>query len=118
MDGGRALAKELAPALEENVLKGTFEPIEAAGKYVLAKPEDKDVCFYKAESGTIAAGKAYLELDSDIKAFFFDFNGEATGINDLKDIKNSQDIIFNIAGQRLNKAQKGINIVNGKKILF
>ena len=118
VDGGRALAKELAPALEENVLKGTFEPIEAAGKYVLAKPEDKDVCFYKAESGTIAAGKAYLELDSDIKAFFFDFNGEATGINDLKDIKNSQDIIFNIAGQRLNKAQKGINIVNGKKILF
>ena len=27
-------------------------------------------------------------------------------------------VIFNVAGQRLNKIQKGINIVNGKKVLF
>ena len=26
--------------------------------------------------------------------------------------------IYNLAGQRLQKMQKGINIVNGKKILF
>lgn len=123
VDASNALVKGYAAALEENVLKGTFEPIEAAGKYVLAKPEDKDVCFYKAESGTIAAGKAYLELDSsvDVKALYFDFGGEATGMSEELRMKNEESKgkeIYNLAGQRLNKAQKGINIVNGKKILF
>lgn len=26
--------------------------------------------------------------------------------------------IFNVAGQRMNKLQRGINIVNGKKVLI
>ena len=36
---------------------------------------------------------------------------------DLKNLKDSKDIIFNLAGQRLNKVQKGVYIINGKKIL-
>jgi len=103
-------------AIVDNDLKGTFEPIEAADKYVLAKPEDK-VGFYLAESGTIAAGKAYLELEqpSDVKAFFFT-NGVATGIANVeKTVENGA--IYNIAGQRVNKARKGIYIVNGKKVV-
>ena len=31
--------------------------------------------------------------------------------------EESEAAIYNLAGQRLNKIQKGINIVNGKKIL-
>ena len=50
----------------------------------------------------------------------------AVGINDLKDSKDFKDFkdtkdlkdaIFNLAGQRLQKMQKGINIIGGKKIL-
>ena len=121
MNGSEALVKSYAPEVE-NVLKGTFEPIEAAGKYVLAKPEPEEVGFYLAESGTIAAGKAYLELpeSSDVKAFYFLFPGDdATGINEVNgqwSMVNGQSI-YNVAGQLLNKMQKGINIVNGKKIL-
>ena len=40
--------------------------------------------------------------------------------NAIKDIKNSNDsndLIYNLAGQRLQKMQKGLNVVNGKKIL-
>ena len=30
----------------------------------------------------------------------------------------TEGAVYNLAGQRLQKMQKGINIVNGKKILF
>jgi hypothetical protein len=120
VNGNQALVKEAvwAAPVEDNVLKGTLEPIDAAGKYVLAKPEGEDIAFYLAESGKIAAGKAYLELPegTDVKAFYFKFADDPTGIvNVEKAVENG--LIFNVAGQRLDKMQKGINIVNGKKIL-
>ena len=116
VDGSQALAKEAV--IEDNDLQGTLEPIEAAGKYVLAQPEGKDVCFYEATSGTIAAGKAYLEYEgaAGIKAFYFNFDGNPTGIANVEKVVEN-GLIYNVAGQRLNKMQKGINIVNGKKIL-
>ena len=40
-----------------------------------------------------------------------------TGIKDLKGSQDSNDYIYNLSGQRLDKMQKGINIVNGKKII-
>ncbi len=99
-----------------NDLKGAAESIEAAGKYILAKPEGEPAGFYKATTGTIKAGKAYLEVASDVKAFIFGAD-DATGINAVEKA-NENGPIYNIAGQRLNKMQKGINIVNGKKVLF
>lgn len=99
-----------------NDLKGAATDIEADGTmYVLAKVEDK-VGFYKAE-GTIAAGKAYYQSTSGVKAFYFE-GGDATGISDVNVNLNEDNAIYNIAGQRLQKMQKGINIVNGKKVLF
>ena len=48
-------------------------------------------------------------------------DGTYTGIQEIKheelSMKND-GAIYNLAGQRLSKMQKGINIVNGKKILF
>ncbi len=117
VDGSQALAKEWAAPIENNVLKGAAEDIEAAGKYVLAQPEGMAVCFYQAETGIIKAGKAYLEVDSDVKAFFFSFD-DATGIEAIDNGHLTIDNeIFNLAGQRVGKMQKGINIINGKKIL-
>ena len=108
-----------AAAIEVNDLKGTLEPIEAAGKYVLAKPESEEVGFYPATEGTIAANKAYLEVASGVKGFVFKFGDDATGIEETT-LSNSPlkgENIYNLAGQRISKMQKGINIVNGKKIL-
>ena len=99
-----------------NELLGTTEETTADGTmYVLAKLDGK-AGFYKAE-GTIAAGKAYYQSTSGVKAFYFE-GGDATGISDVNVNLNEDNAIYNIAGQRLQKMQKGINIVNGKKILF
>ena len=106
-----------APAISgTNELLGAATDTDAAGKYILAKPEGKEAGFYKATTGTIKAGKAYLESTSGVKAFIF-AEDDATGIKDLKDLKDSNDLIYNLAGQRINKMQRGINIINGKKIL-
>ncbi|MBQ7460649.1 MAG: hypothetical protein IJS63_00135 [Bacteroidaceae bacterium] len=45
-----------------------------------------------------------------------------TAINEIKNeelrMKNDEGTIYNLAGQRLDKMQKGINIVGGKKVLY
>ncbi|MBR4129704.1 MAG: hypothetical protein IKU02_02135 [Bacteroidaceae bacterium] len=118
---GAAGIYSFAPAtggtkVEGNVLKGAAEDVAAEGKYILAKPEGEPAGFYKASAGTIKAGKAYLEVAaSGVKAFFFN-EDDATGINNIETV-NENGAIYNLAGQRLNKMQKGINIINGKKVL-
>ena len=110
------------PNIEGNVLIGADEDITANGsQYILAMPEGKQVGFWKSTPGTtIKAGKAYLEPETTgettgVKAFFFS-GDDATGIANVeKTIENG--IIYNLAGQRISKMQKGINIVNGKKVL-
>ena len=73
----------------------------------------------KAKSGdTIAAGKGYLEfVGSPVKLFLFE-GGDATGIEAIDNEQLTNDNkIYNLAGQRLQKIQRGMNIINGKKVL-
>ena len=120
-EGTYELAVADANALDNvsaNELKASAEPIIADGtQFVLANVNDV-VGFYKA-TGTIPAGKAYLEVPAaGVKAFYFEAD-DATAINEVNaqcSMVNGQSI-YNLAGQRINKLQKGINIVNGKKIL-
>ena len=117
-EGKYAVAKTTDATLAvDNELKAATADMTADGaQYILAKVDDK-VGFFKA-TGTIAAGKGYLELVSAVKAFYPFFGEDATGINDLNGVNDLNDAaIYNVAGQRVSKLQKGINIVNGKKIL-
>lgn len=107
--------------LIENDLKGTAEEIEAAGNYVLAQPEGKPVGFYLAETGKIKAGKAYLEGNSNtgplVKAFYFDSNRETAIENVNANVNVNEGVVYDLNGRRVSKAQKGIYIINGKKVL-
>ena len=112
------LAADLPAINIANDLKGTDADTAADGTmYILANGAD-GVGFYKAE-GTIPAGKAYFQSTSGVKAFFFD-GDDATGISLMEDGRSQMEdgAIYNIAGQRIQKMQKGINIINGKKVLF
>ncbi len=59
--------------------------------------------------------------DDDLKASFTVKDGKVigttTGINSIVSDDEAADGIYNIAGQRLNAPQKGLNIVGGKKVL-
>ncbi|MBR5395023.1 MAG: choice-of-anchor J domain-containing protein [Bacteroidaceae bacterium] len=105
----------------ENLLVAALTDVVANGdQYVLANKE-QGIGFYKATPGTtIAAGKGYLDFGSStpdrVKSFYPIDLGDATGIAGIN-ADNENALIYNISGQRLNKVQKGINIINGKKIL-
>lgn len=47
----------------------------------------------------------------------YSLNGVTTGISDVKAQTITNGVIYNLAGQRMSKLSKGINIVNGKKII-
>ena len=49
--------------------------------------------------------------------YIYSLNGVTTGISDVKAQTITDGVIFNLAGQRMSKLSKGINIVNGKKII-
>ena len=105
---------------EDNVLLGSDgTKMGGDGIYALAKKNDK-VGFYPVSSDvTIPAGKAYLDLgETGVKGFTFTFDDDATAISEFSEHSDYSDTIYNLAGQRLGKIQKGIYIINGKKVLF
>ncbi len=89
--------------------------------FILAKPEDGDLGFYKVNNAGswCAAGTAYLKVNnSDLSAreFFLFTEEETTGINAVQNNNNANRVIYNLAGQKVDSNYKGVVIVNGKKM--
>ncbi len=76
--------------------------------------------FYRVANGTaIPAGKAYISAPASVKAFFFD--DDATAISEALNAETEASApAYDLAGRRMpkGKLQRGIYIVNGKKVLF
>ena len=103
---------DLVPATDNVTADGT--------QYVLADGAE-GIGFYRVTDGsTIPAGKAYLVIRSDGEGVkdFVGFEDDATGISKVDATLNAADAIYNVAGQRLNKMQRGINIVGNKKVVI
>ena len=107
-----------ADAVSDNELQVVGEGglSNASNIYVLAKPEGYRVGFYLWDSTKpLNAGKVYLESTSGARGFLpFD---DATSIDDVKAETTADNICYDLQGRRVTKAQKGLYIVNGKKVL-
>ena len=104
--------------LANGVLRGVYQSAPATeGSYVLQNQNGVTGFYHVGDvHPTIGAFRAYLNVPvSGVKAYFFE--EDATGVKGLNDLKDSNVVIFNLAGQRMSKMQKGVNIVNGKKTL-
>lgn len=102
------------------LLTGVYEATPApVGSYVLQNLNNK-LGFYQVAAGQqpiVGANRCYLTTSSGIKAFFFD-EDDATAIKAIDNAQQTAEgAIYNLAGQRISKMQKGINIINGKKVL-
>ena len=105
------------------LLTGVYADTDAlVGSYVLQDNKKGKVGFFKVVEGNrypkVGANHCYLIVpSSNVKAFYFN-EEDATGIENVNDnLNEGAEAIYNLAGQRINKLQKGINIINGKKIL-
>lgn len=101
------------------LLTGTYEDIKAPkGSYVL-QYQNETLGFYKVEDvqPTVKAYRAYLNVDSNVKGFGFSTENGATAIKALEALTSGKPEIYDLNGRKLNKLQKGVNIVNGVKVL-
>ena len=110
----------------DNLLLGTTVATEVEGKsYILANGAN-GIGLYNVTltdgKFTNKANKAYLPASAVTNAsaamFVFSRGGEdedTTGIDQL--INNGEVVIYDLAGRRVEKMEKGIYIVNGKKVV-
>ena len=89
--------------------------------YILFDGDD-GLGFYKAKNNPVATDRAYIHVpvSVNVKCFLLDLENDPTGIESIQNSKfkiQNEAAIYNLAGQRLSKMQKGINIINGKKVL-
>ena len=100
-----------------NALTGTVAAIARPdGSYILSNGTS-GVGFYKDGATTIPGFKAYLAAGGGgVKTFRFN---EETAIEALESAKEAGSAkIYNLAGQRVTKAKKGIYIVGGRKVVI
>ena len=104
--------------------RGTYAPI-AAGEWT--KNAETDVIYGVTAAGKIAkAGasasmkgfRAYFDLPAGATARLAIYD-DATGITSILDAKelNNDGKVYNLNGQRVENAHKGLYIVNGKKVV-
>lgn len=103
---------------QAGMLTGVYADTAAPeGSYVLQNLNSK-TGFYQVAAGsqpTVKAGHCYLTSEAGVKAFFLS-DDVSTGI-DAATAEDNATAIYNMQGMRMQRMQKGINIVNGKKIL-
>ena len=64
----------------------------------------------------VKAGTAYLAVPNAVSVKGFLLDGTPTAIEGVE-AENNTDVIYNLSGQRVQKAQRGLYIVNGKKLM-
>ena len=109
-----------APNNGADGLMGTFTPITAqVGTYVLQTIEGVQK-FRQVESGhepTVGAYRCYVVTPTNsAREMNIEF-GDATGIDALNAIMSDKAEIYDIAGRKQDGLRKGLQIVNGVKVL-
>ena len=108
----------------DNMLKPGSEAMSGDCKfYRLTMHGGKTLGFFwgaaEGAAFSIAADKAYLAVPTTMAANIqgFTFSDTETGINGINAAEGKQ-AIYNLQGQRVSRAVKGIYIVNGKKVII
>lgn len=115
-----ATAADVA-SISGNVLAGQANTIAASGitnPYTLQNPAT-GIGFYPYNGTNLNGFKAYMTKGTtSVRGFLFEEDGTTTGINALETETPGMQAIYDLSGRRVSKAQKGLYIVNGKKVIL
>ena len=119
--------------VKDNQLVGVVESTEIEPSIIVLMNGQEGVGFYKtSKTFTVGANTAYLPLsvletvapassEGGVKTFnLFGFEDDTpTVINSIvaDELTGKDTVIYNLHGQRVSRMEKGIYIVNGKKVL-
>ena len=111
--------------LKANLTAGSIDKTDGdMSNFLLNKVDGEYGFFAPSETATLGAQKAYLQLPTSFvpasaRAISLAFeDDETTNINDFEMFTNSNDRLYNLKGQRIEKAGRGIYIKNGKKVVI
>ena len=125
---GAIVSKETQP-----YTSATVDFIPTLGATDIETDDVRKILFFGAEntlyrpnstSSRMKGFRAYFQLKeaAEVKGFELNLGDEyATGIIEIQNSKfknQDDDVIYNVAGQRLERTQRGINIVSGKKVII
>ena len=130
------------PEFKSVTIKGQTHPTYLYGNGVvfngIYSPDSDSSPYFYILNGDLTLGHQSMEPDAMMYAFecFFwvqdelnstidgiglnvgNFDETIVGIKDTKDHNGGSDeLIYNLAGQRMSKSQKGVNITKGRKVL-
>jgi len=91
-----------------------------AGKVVYEKSVNAgNIVGLNIDISSYAKGRYTITVENSDEIFTGEFDAQATGIRDVRCKKEEgRGQIYNLQGQRLSTLQKGLNIVNGQKIII
>jgi len=128
-----AIGDTEATATEGSMLFGfdedattSYNGSEEVYYYYLSWGNDKDQTpenagfFWGADNGaafTSSAHKAYLVAPQSTGVRAIALPGATTGIDELSTVNYELSTAYDLQGRRITKLQKGVNIVNGQKVL-
>lgn len=97
----------------------TIDTDPSNGIYVLMNKE-QGVGFYKTTGTffTLGAHTAYIPPMGSEARSFIGFDNTTTAINGVAAESMANGEVYNLQGQRVTKAQKGLYIMNGKKVVM
>ena len=112
-------------AIEGNALRGSAAATyyTTAGTYYALGLVDGVVGFYRDEFKNNRfqnnSHKAYLYVEGTQNAasYSFRFEGGTTGVEEVKTENGEVKAIFDLTGRQVNAVERGIYIINGKKVL-
>ena len=120
-DAGSSLlstTREATDDAKSNILVSTADgpvTVGSADKFFALAKHDKGVGFYRCNKDVVIPQyKAYINSSANADAFLFE---ETTGISNVEATADNAEV-YTISGVKVEKAaQKGIYIVNGKKVV-
>ena len=76
-----------------------------------------DIVGLNIDISTYAKGRYTATVENSNESFVGEFEVQTTGIETIRNKKeNVKTYIYNLQGQRIRSLQKGLNIVNGRKV--
>ena len=86
------------------------------GGFVLAI-DAANIVALNVDISSYAIGRYTVTVENSQESFTGEFETQTTGIEEISSKRSEvRDYIYNLQGQRLTSLQKGLNIVNGKKV--
>ena len=97
--------------------------IGESGKAVYEKAINAgNIVALSIDISTYPQGRYTVTIENSLESFTGQFHAQTTGIIDAARLNNNEQriknkLIYSLQGQRLSRLQKGLNIVNGRKVL-